>query len=185
MKLARCCTHRLRSLLTLNILEGLVVAGETTTPPNTTTALGTVSYTYDKASRPATMSAGSNPEVVYTFDPGNRLTAISSGGTAAVCIGYDAANRRTLLVLPDSVSARYIYDNASELTRLAYNSGGSLSPCTASTGTTLGSLAAASLKPAWTENAVPDVHGDEPVTPPLICYIPLRACRDTVSFSLP
>lgn len=117
------------------------LTSETTTPPGTTTALGTASYTYDAASRPATMTAGSAPTLAYSFDPGNRLTGISSGGTASVCIGYDAANRRTLLVLPDGGSASYGYDAASELTVLTDKPGGSLSPCTAGTGTALGTLA--------------------------------------------
>jgi len=96
------------------------LTSEATTALEASAPLGTVSYTYDNASRPATMTAGNNPEVAYTFAAGNRLTAISSGGTAAVCLGYDAANRSTLLVLPGSVSASYAYDSASELTGLAY-----------------------------------------------------------------
>jgi YD repeat-containing protein len=58
------------------------------------TTQGTVNYTYDNASRRATMTVVGQTQVVYTYDNANRLTTITQG-TSTVTIGYDDADRRT------------------------------------------------------------------------------------------
>jgi YD repeat-containing protein len=64
-----------------------------------TTPQGTVSYTYDNASRRQTMQVAGQPQVSYTWDNANRLTGITQG-SSSVGINYDNANRRTSLTLP-------------------------------------------------------------------------------------
>jgi YD repeat-containing protein len=54
------------------------------------TQQGTVNYTYDNASRRATMTVVGQPQVTYTYDNANRLTTIVPG-TSTVTIGYDDA----------------------------------------------------------------------------------------------
>ena len=54
------------------------------------TAQGTVNYTYDNASRRATMTVVGQTQVTYTYDNANRLTQIQQG-TSTVTIGYDDA----------------------------------------------------------------------------------------------
>jgi RHS repeat-associated protein len=84
---------------------------------------GTVNYTYDSASRRATMSVAGQPSAInYTFDNANRLTNVVQG-TQTVIIGYDNANRRTSLTLPNGIVLTYGYDNANQLTSLTYKKG--------------------------------------------------------------
>jgi YD repeat-containing protein len=83
------------------------------------TPQGTVSYTYDAASRRQTMTVADQTLVNYTFDNANRPTTIAQG-TTTVQLGYDNANRRTSLTLANSIVTSYGYDNASELTGLTY-----------------------------------------------------------------
>ena len=56
-----------------------------------TTPQGSVTYTYDKASRRETMTVAGQPDVIYTYDDANRLTQITQGA-ATVVIGYDNAS---------------------------------------------------------------------------------------------
>jgi len=76
------------------------------TTPASGTAAGHVSYTYDNASRPATLLVGGGGGTAatysYGFDPANRLTSIVSSDSFSptICMEYDAANRRQALVLP-------------------------------------------------------------------------------------
>jgi RHS repeat-associated protein len=90
------------------------------------TPQGTVNYTYDNASRRATMQVVGQAQAVYTFDNANRLTAITQG-SQSVGLNYDNANRRTCLTLPNGVVASYGYDNDSRVTGLTYGTGGSCS----------------------------------------------------------
>jgi RHS repeat-associated protein len=86
------------------------------------TAQGTVNYTYDNASRRATMTVVGQPQVVYTYDNANRLTNIQQG-TSNIVIGYDDADRRTSVTYPNTNSITYGYNVASELTSLTYKAG--------------------------------------------------------------
>jgi RHS repeat-associated protein len=88
------------------------------------TAIGTVGYNYDAASRRASMTVSGQSPVSYTWDNANRLTQIAQG-TATIAIGYDTASRRTSLTLPNGIVATYSYDAASELTQISYDLGGS------------------------------------------------------------
>jgi len=87
-----------------------------------TTPQGTVSYTYDNASRRQTMQVAGQPQVSYTWDNANRLTGITQG-SSAVGINYDNANRRTSLTLPNGVTVGYSVDNDSRITGLTYSAG--------------------------------------------------------------
>ena len=94
------------------------------------TAQGTVNYTYDNASRRATMTVVGQPQITYTYDNADRLTQVQQG-TNTTTIAYDIAGRRTSLTLPNTNSIVYAYNAASELTSLTYKQGA----------TTLGDLA--------------------------------------------
>ncbi len=86
------------------------------------TAEGTVNYTYDNASRRATMTVVGQPQVVYTYDNANRLTTIVQG-TSMVTIAYDDADRRTSVTYPNTNKVEYLYNVASELTTVTYKKG--------------------------------------------------------------
>ena len=86
------------------------------------TAQGTVNYTYDNASRRATMTVVGQTQVVYTYDNANRLTQVQQG-TSTVTIGYDDADRRTSVTYPNTNKVEYAYNVASELTTLTYKQG--------------------------------------------------------------
>lgn len=86
------------------------------------TAQGTLTYTYDNASRRTTMTVAGQPTVSYTYDNANRLTQITLGANL-VTIGYDDADRRVSLTLPNGNSVVYVYDAASELLSLTYKQG--------------------------------------------------------------
>jgi len=83
---------------------------------------GTVNYTYDNASRRATMTVVGQTQVTYTYDNAERLTQVQQG-TSTVTIAYDIAGRRTSLTLPNTNSIVYAYNAASELTSLTYKQG--------------------------------------------------------------
>ena len=86
------------------------------------TAQGTINYTYDNASRRATMTVVGQTSVTYTYDNANRLTQVQQG-TSTVTLAYDDADRRTSLTLPNTNSVTYAYDAASQLTSLTYKQG--------------------------------------------------------------
>ncbi len=79
-------------------------------------------YTYDNASRRATMTVAGQPQVTYTYDNANRLTAITQS-TSTVTIAYDDADRRTSVTYPNTNKAEYAYNAASELTTVTYKQG--------------------------------------------------------------
>jgi RHS repeat-associated protein len=87
-----------------------------------TTPKGTVSYTYDAASRRATMTVTGQPQVVYTYDNADRLTQLVRG-SSTVSLTYWDDNRRRQLTLPNGIMVDYGYDAASQLTGLTYNFG--------------------------------------------------------------
>jgi len=120
------------------------------------TAQGTLTYTYDNASRRATMTVAGQPTVNYTYDNANRLTQITQGANL-VTIGYDDADRRASLTLPNGNSVVYAYNVASELTSLTYKQGvtviGDLTYTYDGTGNRTkvgGSFARATIPPALT-----------------------------------
>ena len=84
---------------------------------------GTVTYTYDDADRPATMTVAGQTAVWYTFDDADRLTGVTRG-TAAVTVAHNNGDRRTSLTLPNGVVVEYAYDDDSQLTSLTYKQGG-------------------------------------------------------------
>ena len=86
------------------------------------TAQGTLTYTYDNASRRVTMTVAGQPTANYIYDNANRLTTITQG-SSTVTIAYDDADRRTSLTLPNGNSLIYSYDAASQLTAITYKSG--------------------------------------------------------------
>jgi len=86
------------------------------------TAQGQLDYTYDTASRRASMTVAGQTAVNYTYDNANRLTQVQQG-TNTTTIAYDAAGRRTSLTLPTGTSVTYAYNVASELTSLTYKQG--------------------------------------------------------------
>ena len=86
------------------------------------TPQGQIDYTYDNASRRATMTVAGQPQVMYTYDNANRLTAITQN-TSTVTIGYDDADRRTSVTYPNTNSVTYAYNAASELSSLTYKQG--------------------------------------------------------------
>lgn len=81
-----------------------------------------MNYTYDNASRRATMTVVGQPQVVYTYDNANRLTAITQN-TSTVTISYDDGDRRTSVTYPNTNKVEYGYNDASELTTLTYKQG--------------------------------------------------------------
>lgn len=89
------------------------------------TAQGTLTYTYDNASRRATMTVAGQPTVNYTYDNANRLTQITQGANL-VTINYDDADRRASLTLPNGNSVVYVYNAASELLSLTYKQGATI-----------------------------------------------------------
>jgi RHS repeat-associated protein len=117
---------------------------------------GTVNYTYDNASRRATMTVVGQTQVTYTYDNADRLTQIQQG-TSTVAIAYDIAGRRTSLTLPNTNNITYGYNGASELTSLTYKQGattlGDLTYTYESAGNRIkigGSFARTNLPPALT-----------------------------------
>lgn len=92
-----------------------------------TTALGSVSYTYDAGGRRTTMSVSGQPTVTYTWDAANRLTeieqaagTINGNSSKAISFEYDNANRRTRTVFSNGVTADYEYDDADRLVGTQY-----------------------------------------------------------------
>jgi YD repeat-containing protein len=71
------------------------------------TPQGRLNYTYDAASRRATMTVFGQPMITYGYDDANRLQSITQGGQ--VQLGYDDANRRTSVRLPNGVDMIYDY----------------------------------------------------------------------------
>jgi YD repeat-containing protein len=86
------------------------------------TPQGTVNYTYDTASRRATMTVLGQTQVTYTYDNADRLTQVQQG-TSMTTIAYDIAGRCTILTLPNTNSLTYAYNAASELTSVTYKQG--------------------------------------------------------------
>jgi RHS repeat-associated protein len=88
-----------------------------------TTPQGSVSYTYDLASRRTGMTVAGQTALAYTYDNANRLTQITQGGSTSVGFAYDNADRRTSLTLLNGITVSYGYDLDSRLTSLTYKNG--------------------------------------------------------------
>jgi RHS repeat-associated protein len=95
------------------------------------TTIGAVTYTYDAASRRATMNVPGQTQLCYVFDNANRLTSITQGTGANCATGlvtleaftYDNANCRATVTLPNGIVGTYGYDNANELLSITYTKG--------------------------------------------------------------
>jgi RHS repeat-associated protein len=105
------------------------LTSETVTPAGTSTPRSTVTYTYDNASRRATMTLTGQPVVTYGYDNANRLTSIVQG-TTTVSRSIDSDGRLGTVTLPNGIVQTYGYDAASQLTGITYTR----------SGTTLGDL---------------------------------------------
>lgn len=101
---------------------------------------GTVTYAYTADGRRQSVTPGGGTAQSTTFDAAGRLTGISqaagpgSANPAAaqnVTLAYDEADRRTSVTLPNGIQISYAYDDASQLTGIAYRK---------SDGSTLGDL---------------------------------------------
>ncbi len=80
----------------------------------------TLSFTYDAASNPATLTWPDGLSITYGFDPANRLTSIGST-PATVTAGYDGLSRLNALGRAAGASTSTIgYDNADRMTALAH-----------------------------------------------------------------
>jgi RHS repeat-associated protein len=86
------------------------------------TATNTLTYTYDAASRRATMTVVGQPQVTYTFDNANRLTNIVQGSSSIIKT-YDNDNRPATLTYPNGMLATYAFDAASQLVGITYTKG--------------------------------------------------------------
>lgn len=84
-----------------------------------TTPQGSITYGYDGTGRRSEMIAASQPKVEYHYDDGDRLRRILQG-SEVVEFDYDDANRLTKTTLPNGVKAGYAYNDADQLTGIAW-----------------------------------------------------------------
>jgi RHS repeat-associated protein len=68
------------------------------------------------------MIVAGQPQVSYGYDTADRPISITQG-SSAVAFTYDAARRRTSLTLPNGITTTYDYDAASQLAGLTYQLG--------------------------------------------------------------
>jgi YD repeat-containing protein len=68
------------------------------------------------------MTVPGQEPVKYTYDEANRLKELKRG-TQAVSFTYNEANLPSSTTLPDGVEEQYGYDEANELTSIAYKKG--------------------------------------------------------------
>ncbi|MEV6350583.1 RHS repeat-associated core domain-containing protein [Actinoplanes sp. NPDC051851] len=85
---------------------------------------GTVGYAYDGAGRRTTMSAGGE-DTGYAYNDADQLVSVTRGAQSAA-VGYDTAGRRASVTLPGSIAQVYAYDDASRLTGITYQHGGTV-----------------------------------------------------------
>jgi RHS repeat-associated protein len=83
------------------------------------TAQGNITYAYDTAGQRSEMSAAGQAKVEYRYDDVDRLRRIMRG-SEEVSFDYDDADRLTQTGLPNGIKAGYAYDNANQLTGLAW-----------------------------------------------------------------
>ncbi len=81
---------------------------------------GTVTDTYDDASRRQTMTVTGQPQVVYAYFDNNPIQSLTRG-TKTVGFTYDGANRSATETLPDGIVQTYSFDQANELTQISYD----------------------------------------------------------------
>nr|WP_309545330.1 RHS repeat-associated core domain-containing protein [Xanthomonas campestris] len=72
------------------------------------------------------MLAAAQPKVDYTYDDADRLRRIAQG-TETVLFDYDDVDRLSLATLPNGVAVGHTYDNADQLTGLAWQKAGQTS----------------------------------------------------------
>jgi RHS repeat-associated protein len=79
---------------------------------------GTIGYGYDADNRRTSMTAGQT-QTVYTYDDSGALTNVAQGSVSAAP-HYDGAGREAGITLPGGWSQNYAYDDASQITGVAY-----------------------------------------------------------------
>jgi RHS repeat-associated protein len=92
---------------------------------------GTVAYTFYANGLRKTLTPSNGTTIAYAYDAANRLTALTqaagtgSGAVPAtpqtVVLRYDSANRQTAVQLPNGMTLRYAYDDASQLQSITYH----------------------------------------------------------------
>jgi YD repeat-containing protein len=83
---------------------------------------GTIKYEYDEANRRTSMIVPGQEALKYTYNEANLLTELKRG-TQSVSFAYNEADMPTTTTLPDSVEEQHGYDEAGELTSIAYKKG--------------------------------------------------------------
>lgn len=84
-----------------------------------TGAAGAVSYDYDEVGRRIAMTAGSQAKVEYRYDTGDQLRRIAQGAEEVV-FDYDDIGQRKSTTWPNGVVAGYDFNDAGDVTGLAY-----------------------------------------------------------------
>ena len=77
----------------------------------------TVAYTYDAAGRRLTVDLDGNLVASYSYDDASRLATLTSG-SGAFTFGYDAASQRTAMNAPNGIVTSYAYDPLGRLSSL-------------------------------------------------------------------
>jgi YD repeat-containing protein len=85
---------------------------------------GTVNVVYDAAGRRTQMQVTGQSAVTWGYDDANRPTTITQGANV-VSYAYDAASRRTSVSIPNGITTLYSWDDATQLTGLTHQRGGS------------------------------------------------------------
>ncbi len=82
----------------------------------------TLSYTYDRLGRRASLADSEGGVFEYTWNANNRMASIQNPGGATAAFSYDALGRRTRLTYSNGAVPEYRYDAAGRLTSLIHNS---------------------------------------------------------------
>ncbi|WP_379653770.1 RHS repeat-associated core domain-containing protein [Pseudoxanthomonas sp. UC19_8] len=85
----------------------------TTGPPES------ITYGYDTIGRRTSMAVAGQPTQTYEYDSADRLTKILRG-TEVVSYAYDQADRISEVILPNGVRAGHAYNDANQITGLAW-----------------------------------------------------------------
>ena len=85
----------------------------------TTSAQGSVSYDYDTAGRRWHMTPASQSTIEYRYDDGDRLRKILQGSQVYE-FDYDDGDRLTQTTLPNGIKAGYAYNDADQVTGIAW-----------------------------------------------------------------
>ena len=147
--------------------QGLTASITNLSPANTVSS--SLTYTYDPAGDPVTVTDQSGHVTTYTYDGAGQLTGVALPGGRTVTYAYDAAGNRTSVV-DSGVTTTYAANDLDEYnsagsTAYHYNANGDLTSTTTTAGTTTytydarGHLAS-STGPAGTFTYAYDALGD-------------------------